>query len=84
MSSKAKEEVNVRPSFESLMDDDSRISFKLASLASNTKSKVFGVLDSFLSSMKTYDEKKAHNMLALMLDPRFKNFHFVFSYVGKE
>jgi hypothetical protein len=45
---------------------------------------VFGVLDSFLSSMKTYGEKRTHNMLALMLDPRFKSFNFVSSYVGKE
>jgi hypothetical protein len=34
--------------------------------------------------MRTYDEKKAHNMLALMLDPRFKSFCHVSSYVGKE
>jgi hypothetical protein len=37
MSSKAKEEVDVRPSFESLMDDDSGISFELASHASNIR-----------------------------------------------
>ncbi len=78
MSSKTKEKVNAEPSFESLMNDDSGISFELASLASNIRLDVFGVLDSFLSSMKTYDEKKAHNMLALMLDPRFKNFDFCF------
>jgi len=36
-SSKANEEVNVRPSFESLMDDGSRISFELPSLAYNIR-----------------------------------------------
>ncbi len=74
MNSKAKEEVNAKPSFESFMDDDSGISFELANLASNIRLEVFGVLESFLSSMKTYDEKKTHYMLALMLDPRFKIF----------
>ncbi len=62
MSSKTKEEINVRPSFEFLMDDDLGISFELTSLASNIRSKVFGVLDSFLSFMRTYDKKKAHNI----------------------
>jgi hypothetical protein len=37
MSSKANEEVNVRPSFEPLMDDGSRISFELPSLAYNIR-----------------------------------------------
>ncbi len=37
MSSKANEEVNVRPSFESLMDDGLGISFKLPSLAYNIR-----------------------------------------------
>jgi hypothetical protein len=34
--------------------------------------------------MRIYNKKKTHNMLALMLDPRFKSFHLVSSYVGKE
>jgi len=45
---------------------------------------VFGVLDYFLSFLKTCEEKKTHNMLPLMFDLRFKNVCFVFSYVGKE
>ncbi len=83
MSSKA-EEVNVRPFFEFLMDDDSRIFFDLTSFASNIRSKVFGVLDSFLLFKRTYDEKNTHNMLALMCDPRFKSLHLVSSYVSME
>ncbi len=70
MSSKAKEEVNAKPSFESLMDDDSGIFVELASLASNIRLEVFGVLDSFLLSIKSYDEKKTHNMLALIQGSR--------------
>ncbi len=66
------------------MDDDIGLSLKLTTLASNIKSKVFGVLDSFLSFLRTYEEKKTHNMLFLMFDPRFKSLHLVSSYVGKE
>jgi len=84
MTYKAKEEVNVRPSFEFLMDDDLAIFFELASLASNIRLEVFGVLDSFLSFMKTCDEKKTHDMLALMFDPRFKSLCVLSSYVGKK
>ncbi len=58
MSFKVKEEVNVKLSFESLMDDDLGISLKLESLAFNIRSKDFGSLDSFLSFMRKYDEKK--------------------------
>jgi hypothetical protein len=32
---------------------------------------IYGVLDSFLSFLKKFDERKTHNLLALMLDPRF-------------
>jgi hypothetical protein len=83
ISFKTREEVNVRP-FEFLMDDDLGISFKLASFALNIKFEVFWILDSFLSFMRTYNEKKAHNMLALMFDLRFKSLHLVSSYVSKE
>jgi hypothetical protein len=44
---------------------------------------MFGVLDFFLSFLRTYEGKKIHNMLSLMLNPKFKNLHLVFSYVGK-
>jgi hypothetical protein len=56
VSSKARDEMNLRPSFESLMDDNIGLSQKLTTLTSNIKSKVFGVLDSFLSFLKTYEE----------------------------
>jgi len=39
---KAKEEVNAKPYFKSLMDDDSRISFKLASLPSSLDQRCLG------------------------------------------
>ncbi len=37
----------------------------------------------FFSFLKKFDERKAHNMLALMLDPRYKNLIIVFTLVGK-
>jgi hypothetical protein len=79
---KARDEMHLRPSFESLMNDDTKLFLELTTLISNNKSKVFGVLDSFLSFLKTYEKKKTH-MLSLMFDPRFKNLHLVSSYVGK-
>jgi len=83
MNSKAKDEMHLKLSFEFLMDDDIRVSLKLATFASNIKLEVFGVLN-FLSFLRTYEEKKAHIMLSLMLDLRFKNLCLVSSYVGKE
>jgi hypothetical protein len=84
MSFKAKDEMHLRP-FESLMDDGIKLSLKLATIAFNIKSQLFRVLDSFNSSiLRTYEEKKTHNMLFFMLEPRFKNLHFVSSYVGKK
>jgi hypothetical protein len=39
-------------------------------LASNIKGKVCNLLDAFLSFLKKFDERKVHDMLALMLDLR--------------
>jgi hypothetical protein len=84
MNSKARDTMHLRHFFESLMDDDIGVFLGLTTLVSNIKSELFWVLDSFLSFLKTYEEKKTHIMLSLMLDPRFNNLHFVSSYVGKE
>ncbi len=48
------------------------------------KKKVVHVLDFFLSFLKKYEEKKVHNMFFLMLDPRFKTFCLVSSFIGCE
>jgi hypothetical protein len=84
MSSKAKDEMHLKPFFESFMDDDNRLSLKLTIFASNIKLKLFGVLDFFLSFLRTYENKKTHNMLSLILHLRFKRFCPVSSYVSKE
>ncbi len=37
------------------------------------------MLHFFLSFLKVYDKRKAHNMISLMLDPRCKNLHIILS-----
>ncbi len=66
------------------MEDDSIIFNELSLLAFNIRREVINVLDSFLSFLKKYENKKAHNMISLMLDPRFKSLRIVPSFVGKE
>jgi hypothetical protein len=66
------------------MEDDSIIFNELSLLASNIRREVINVLDSFLSFLKKYENRKAHNMISLMLDPRFKSLRIVSSFVGRE
>jgi hypothetical protein len=84
MSLKLKKENQIIPSFESLMEDDSIISNELHLLAFNIRGEVINVLNSFLSFLKKYENRKAHNMISLMLDPRFKSLHIISSFVGRE
>jgi len=66
------------------MDDDIGFFLELTTFVSYIKLEVFGVLDSFLSFLRTYEEKKTCNMLSMMFDLRLKKFRFVFSYVDKK
>jgi hypothetical protein len=84
MSLKFREENQVLLSFESLMDDDSIVNNELSLLASNIKREVINVLDFCLSFLKVHDKRKAYNIFFLMLDPRYKNFHIIYSFVGRE
>ncbi len=46
---------------------------------------MFGVLDGFFPPfLKKFDERKTHNVFALMLNPRYKNLIIVSTFVGKE
>jgi hypothetical protein len=83
MSLKLKKENQVLPSFETLMDDDLVVN-ELYLLIFNIRKEVTNVLDSFLSFLKVYHKKKTHNMIFLMLDPRYKSLHIVSSFVRKE
>jgi hypothetical protein len=53
------------PSFQTLIEEDSNVALELICLASNIRKEVCEVLDSFLSFLKKFDERKTHNMLAL-------------------
>jgi hypothetical protein len=75
MNLKLKEENQIILSFESLMENDSILFNELVLFVSSIQREVINVLDSFLSLLKKYENKKAHSMISLMLDPRFKNFH---------
>ncbi len=83
MNLKLMEENQVLPSFENLMDDDSIVNDELFLLASNFRKEVINVLDFFLSLLKVYDKRKAHDMISLMLDPRYKGLRIVSSFVGR-
>jgi hypothetical protein len=66
------------------MDGDSASVFELSLFAFNIKKEVCGVLDSFLSFLRKYEERKTHNIFLLMLDPQFKSLCLVSSFVGHE
>jgi hypothetical protein len=82
MSLKLKEENEIVPSFEILMEDDLIIVDELVLLVFNIRKEVCGVLDSFLSFLMKYENKKTHNMIFVMLDPRFKSLQILSSFVG--
>jgi hypothetical protein len=84
MSLKLKEESKIIPSFESLMEVDSIIFYELSLLAFNIRREIINVLDSFFSFLKKYDNRKAHNMIYLILNLRFKSFCIVSSFVERE
>jgi hypothetical protein len=78
---KLREKPKNAPSFQILMEKDPDVALGLICLASNIKKKVCEVLDSFFPFLKKFDENKTHNMLALMLNPRFKSFHLMFFFI---
>jgi hypothetical protein len=84
MSIKFKEESQVLPSFETLMDDDSIIINELAFITSRIKREVSWVLDSFFSFLTKYENKKTCYMISLILDVRFKSLCMVSSIVERE
>ncbi len=66
----AKEEINV-------------FDYELEKFISHMKHQVLKVLLPFISFMHGL-KKKNHNMLAPMLDPRYKSMHLVITYLGHE
>ncbi len=60
-----------------IMDEDFGMVNELALLTSNIWKEMYVVLDSFFILFFVNEERKAHNTLSLMLDPRFKNLRLV-------
>jgi hypothetical protein len=81
---KFNEEITNPSTLINLINDDFGITFELSLFASNIKKEVCGVWDSFLSFLRKFEKRKAHNMLSLMLDPRFKNLCLVFLLLAKK
>ncbi len=73
MSLKFRDEID-STTFDNLMEEYGNVVYELSCFTSNIKKEIIHVLDYFLSFLKEYEERKAHNMLSLMLDPRFKTF----------
>ncbi len=66
------------------MEEESIIVDELTSFASNIKKGICAMLESLLYFLRKFEENKAHEMIFLMLDPRFKNFCLTFSFVEKK
>jgi hypothetical protein len=71
MALKLKKEFGMVLSMANLMEDDVNVVFELSMFTLNIKKLVCDVLDSFFSFLMKYEEKNIHNMLSLMLNPRF-------------
>jgi hypothetical protein len=58
---KFREEITKSSALINLIDDDSKIVFEIFLFASNIIREVCGVLDSFLSFQRKFEERKAQN-----------------------
>jgi hypothetical protein len=65
-----------------LIDDGYGFFLEFTLFDSNVKKEICDVLE-FSFRFKKY-EKKIHNILSLMLDPKFKSLHFMFSFIDCE
>jgi hypothetical protein len=65
--------MNYLPLLDALIDDDDYgLNIELGTFAKSIITKeIIKVVDFFLSFLTRYNEKRTHNMLALMLDPKF-------------
>jgi len=83
MSLKLKEEMNHLPLLDAWIDDDddSDLNIGLETFTKNIK-KVIKIIGFFLCLLTRYNERRAHNMLAFMLDPRLKVLRVISSFIG--
>jgi hypothetical protein len=66
MSLKFKDEID-SATFDNLMEEDGNVVYELSCLVSNIKKEVVVVLDSFLSFLKKYEERKKSLCLHLLV-----------------
>jgi len=77
---KLKDALDVLPSLQNVMEEESIIVDELTSLAFNIEKGICGVkVFPFF-----FERNKAHKMIFLMLDPMFKSFSLMSSFVGKK
>jgi hypothetical protein len=79
---KLRDALEVLLSLQNLMEEEFTVVDELIFFASNIKKEVCVVLESFLSFLRKFEEKKTHNMSSLMLDLRFKSLYFGFHLLG--
>jgi hypothetical protein len=72
MSLKLNKKMNNCLMLDVLVHDDSNLNIELGVFSKNMKKEVIGVIEFFLYFLTRYNEKKTHNMSALMLDSNFK------------
>jgi len=84
MALKLKKEFKMTPFMVNLIEDGMAMVLELFMFAFNTRKQVCAILDCFLSFLKKYENKKTHNMLILMLNPRFESFKLVASFISWE
>jgi hypothetical protein len=77
MNLKLKEGMNHLLVLDAFIDDDSNLDIELGTFARNVKKEVCGVIDFFLSFLKTHDVTRIHNILSLMLNLKFKIFKLI-------
>jgi hypothetical protein len=65
-----------------LIDDDFVVFLELPLFTFNVKREVCGVFNGFLSFLNKYEANKTHNMLSLMLDPKFQRLRLVSFVIG--
>jgi len=82
MSLKFKDEIDFA-TFENLMEGNENVVYEIM-FGLQHKKEVVQDLDFFLSFLKKYENRKAHNMFSLMLDPRFKTFDLVSTFISCE
>ncbi len=80
---KGREEVTNSPALGNLINDDFGIAFEL-SLCYQYQEEGLWCSRIIPFFFLQHEEKKSYNMLCLMLDPRFKSLHLVFSFICHE